>query len=219
MTIHKEGYKTISIIGAGVFILIMLSLQYINPSLPIVHAILSVILVAFWLFIVSFFRIPSRNFTYDENAIVSPADGKVVVIEETFDTEYFNEKRLQISVFMSPANVHVNRYPFSGKVLYSKYHKGKYLVAWDPKSSTENERHSIVLQNNKATVLVKQIAGALAKRIVNYAKFDEQAEQNTELGFIKFGSRVDLLLPLDTKVNVKIGDQVKNGVSVLATFA
>ncbi|MEY3059974.1 MAG: hypothetical protein RL000_1326 [Bacteroidota bacterium] len=218
MTIHKEGYKTISIIGAGVFILIMLSLQYINPSLPFVHSIISIILVAFWLFIVSFFRIPSRNFTYDENAIISPADGKVVVIEETFDTEYFNEKRLQISVFMSPANVHVNRYPFSGKVLYSKYHKGKYLVAWDPKSSTENERHSIVLQNNKATVLVKQIAGALAKRIVNYAKVDEQAEQNTELGFIKFGSRVDLLLPLDTKVNVKIGDQVKNGVSVLASF-
>ena len=219
MTIHKEGFKTISIIGAGVFILITLSLQYINPTLPIVHNIISVILVAFWLFIVSFFRIPSRNFTYDENAVVSPADGKVVVIEETFDTEYFNEKRLQVSVFMSPANVHVNRYPFSGKVLYSKYHKGKYLVAWDPKSSTENERHSIVLQNNKATVLVKQIAGALAKRIVNYAKVDEPAEQNTELGFIKFGSRVDLLLPIGTKVNVKIGDQVKNGVSVLATFA
>jgi phosphatidylserine decarboxylase len=219
MTIHKEGYNTITKIGAGVFILIVLSLQYINPTLPVIHAILSIILVAFWLFIVSFFRIPARNFTYDENAIVSPADGKVVVIEETFDTEYFNEKRLQISVFMSPANVHVNRYPFSGKVLYSKYHKGKYLVAWDPKSSTENERHSIVLQNNKATVLVKQIAGALAKRIVNYAKVEDQAEQNTELGFIKFGSRVDLLLPLDTKVNVKIGDQVKNGISVLASFA
>ena len=219
MTIHKEGYKTILMIGGGVFILIMLSLQYINPSLPLVHNILSIVLVAFWLFIVSFFRIPSRHFTCDENAIVSPADGKVVVIEETFDTEYFNEKRLQISVFMSPANVHVNRYPFSGKVLYSKYHKGKYLVAWDPKSSTENERHSIVLENTKATVLVKQIAGALAKRIVNYAKIDESVSQNAELGFIKFGSRVDLLLPVGTKVNVKIGDQVKNGVSVLATFS
>ncbi|MEY4628136.1 MAG: hypothetical protein RLZZ595_462 [Bacteroidota bacterium] len=206
-------------IGAAVFILIMLSLQYIQPSMPLVHNLLSVVLVAFWLFIVSFFRIPSRNFTYDENAIVSPADGKVVVIEETHDTEYFNEKRLQISVFMSPANVHVNRYPFSGKVLYSKYHKGKYLVAWDPKSSTENERHSIVLQNSKATVLVKQIAGALAKRIMNYAKVEEEVQQNAELGFIKFGSRVDLLLPVGTKVNVKIGDVVKNGVSVLATFA
>jgi phosphatidylserine decarboxylase len=219
MTIHKEGYKTILMIGAAVFILIMLSLQYIQPSMPLVHNLLSVVLVAFWLFIVSFFRIPSRNFTYDENAIVSPADGKVVVIEETHDTEYFNEKRLQISVFMSPANVHVNRYPFSGKVLYSKYHKGKYLVAWDPKSSTENERHSIVLQNSKATVLVKQIAGALAKRIMNYAKVEEEVQQNAELGFIKFGSRVDLLLPVGTKVNVKIGDVVKNGVSVLATFA
>ncbi|MBP7931425.1 MAG: phosphatidylserine decarboxylase family protein [Chitinophagaceae bacterium] len=219
MTIHKEGYKTILTTGAGVFILIMLSLQYINPSLQVVHNLLSIVLVAFWLFIVSFFRIPSRNYTCDENAIVSPADGKVVVIEETIDTEYFNEKRLQISVFMSPANVHVNRYPFSGKVLYSKYHKGKYLVAWDPKSSTENERHSIVLENAKATVLVKQIAGALAKRIVNYAKVDEAVSQNEELGFIKFGSRVDLLLPVGTKVNVKIGDQVKNGVSVLATFS
>jgi phosphatidylserine decarboxylase len=135
------------------------------------------------------------------------------------DTEYFNEKRLQISVFMSPANVHVNRYPFSGKVLYSKYHKGKYLVAWDPKSSTENERHSIVLENTKSAVLVKQIAGALAKRIMNYATVDEQVRQNDELGFIKFGSRVDLLLPIGTKVNVKIGEQVKNGISVLATFA
>jgi phosphatidylserine decarboxylase len=203
----------------GVFILIMLSLQYIYPVQPLIHNFLSVGLVAFWLFIVSFFRIPSRDFTYDENAIVSPADGKVVVIEEVHDTEYFNEKRLQISVFMSPANVHVNRYPFSGKVLYSKYHKGKYLVAWDPKSSTENERHSIVLENTKSAVLVKQIAGALAKRIMNYATVDEQVRQNDELGFIKFGSRVDLLLPIGTKVNVKIGEQVKNGISVLATFA
>ena len=219
MTIHKEGYKTIFIIGMGVFILIMLSLQYIYPAQPIIHNLLSVVLVAFWLFIVSFFRIPSRSFTYDENAIVSPADGKVVVIEEVHDTEYFNEKRLQISVFMSPANVHVNRYPFSGKVLYSKYHKGKYLVAWDPKSSTENERHSIVLENSKSTVLVKQIAGALAKRIMNYAIVNEQVRQNDELGFIKFGSRVDLLLPIGTKVNVKIGEHVKNGISVLATFA
>ena len=203
----------------GVFILIMLSLQYIYPTQPLIHNFLSVVLSAFWLFIVSFFRIPSRDFTNDESAIVSPADGKVVVIEEVHDTEYFNEKRLQISVFMSPANVHVNRYPFSGKVLYSKYHKGKYLVAWDPKSSTENERHSIVLQNSKATVLVKQIAGALAKRIINYANVDEDVQQNAELGFIKFGSRVDLLLPIGTKVNVKIGEQVKNGISVLATFA
>jgi phosphatidylserine decarboxylase len=219
MTIHKEGYKTISIIGLGTFILIFLSLRYIQPTQPIIHDALAVVLVAFWLFIVSFFRIPSRTFTYQEDAVVSPADGKVVVIEEVFDTEFFHEKRLQISVFMSPANVHVNRYPFSGKVVYSQYHKGKYLVAWDPKSSTENERHSIVLSNPKADVLVKQIAGALAKRIVNYAVVGEDAKQNEELGFIKFGSRVDLLLPLGTPVKVKIGDTVKNGVSVLATLS
>ncbi|MEN9950744.1 MAG: hypothetical protein RLY85_1496 [Bacteroidota bacterium] len=219
MTIHKEGYRTISIIGLGVFTLIFLSLRYFHPTQPIVHYIISVVLVAFWLFIVSFFRIPARTFTYNEDAVVSPADGKVVVIEEVFDTEFFQEKRLQISVFMSPANVHVNRYPFSGKVVYNQYHKGKYLVAWDPKSSTENERHSIVLSNPKADVLVKQIAGALAKRIVNYAVVGEDAKQNEELGFIKFGSRVDLLLPLGTPVKVKIGDTVKNGVSVLATLS
>ena len=177
------------------------------------------VLLGFWLFILSFFRIPARTFTFDENSIISPADGKVVVIEETHDDEYYHEKRLQISVFMSPANVHVNRYPVSGKVIYNQYHKGKYLVAWDPKSSTDNERHSIVIEYPKGTVLVKQIAGALARRIVNYAKVGEQVKQNDELGFIKFGSRVDLLLPIGTKVNVKIGDTVKNGVTVLASLS
>ncbi|MEN9884026.1 MAG: hypothetical protein RLZZ420_1243 [Bacteroidota bacterium] len=219
MTIHKEGYKTISIIALVCLVLGDVTLNYVAPLSNVIAWGIYVILFGFWLFIVSFFRIPSRTFTYNENAVVSPADGKVVVIEEVFDTEFFQEKRLQISVFMSPANVHVNRYPFSGKVVYNQYHKGKYLVAWDPKSSTENERHSIVLSNPKADVLVKQIAGALAKRIVNYAVEGEDAKQNEELGFIKFGSRVDLLLPLGTPVNVKIGDMVKNGVSILATLA
>lgn len=219
MTIHKEGYKTISIIALVCLVLGDVTLNYVAPLSNVIAWGIYVILFGFWLFIVSFFRIPSRTFTNNEDAVVSPADGKVVVIEEVFDTEFFQEKRLQISVFMSPANVHVNRYPFSGKVVYSKYHKGKYLVAWDPKSSTENERHSIVLSNPKADVLVKQIAGALAKRIVNYAVVGEDAKQNEELGFIKFGSRVDLLLPLGTPVNVKIGDKVKNGVSVLATLS
>ena len=141
-----------------------------------------------------------------------------MVIEETIDEEYFQEKRLQISVFMSPANVHVNRNPISGKVLYSQYHKGKYLVAWDPKSSTENERHSIVLSNPRITILVKQIAGALARRIINYAKVESAQQQNEEFGFIKFGSRVDLLLPLDVKAEVKIGDVVKGGVTILARY-
>ena len=218
MTIHKEGFPTIALVTMLCLLLGFATNLHLEPSTPVLAWVIYVVLSGFWLFILSFIRIPSRTFTYDENAIVSPADGKVVVIEETFDTEYFNEKRLQISVFMSPANVHVNRYPVSGKVEYSQYHKGKYLVAWDPKSSTENERHSIVISNPKVTMLVKQIAGALARRIVNYAVPGEQAKQNEELGFIKFGSRVDLLLPVGTKVNVKIGDTVKNGVSILATI-
>jgi len=140
-----------------------------------------------------------------------------VVIEETTDVEYFKDKRLQVSIFMSPANVHVNRNPVSGDVVYNQYHKGKYLVAWHPKSSTENERHSVVIRYAKGEVLVKQIAGALAKRIVNYLSIGQKVDQCTEMGFIKFGSRVDMLLPLGTKVNVKLQEVVKNGVTVIAT--
>jgi phosphatidylserine decarboxylase len=157
--------------------------------------------------------------TSGEEHIVCPADGKVVVIEEVFDEEYFKEKRLQLSVFMSPANVHVNRNPVSGEVTYSQYHKGKYLVAWHPKSSTENERHSVVIKNDKAEILVKQIAGALAKRIINYLKVGQVVEQGSEMGFIKFGSRVDLLLPIGTKVEVQLNQNVKGGVTVLATLS
>lgn len=219
MTIHREGFPTIGVITMLCGGLVLAIHLHLEPVSSILGYIAYVIVAGFWLFILSFFRIPKRTFTYNETSIVSPADGKVVVIEEVFDTEYFNEKRLQISVFMSPANVHVNRYPVSGEVIYSKYHPGKFLVAWDPKSSTDNERHSVVLKTDKATLLVKQIAGALARRIVNYAEVGQPCEQNQELGFIKFGSRVDLLLPLDVKTNVKIGDTVKNGVSVLATFS
>jgi phosphatidylserine decarboxylase len=218
MRIHREGIPTIVITTILVGLLIFVSNKYISSEWCTLEYIIDGLLVGFWLFILSFFRIPNRTFHYGENEIVSPADGKVVVIEEVFDEEYFKEKRLQISVFMSPANVHVNRYPMDGEVIYSKYHPGKYLVAWDPKSSTDNERHSIVMKNSKATVLVKQIAGALARRIVNYATVGSTVKQNTELGFIKFGSRVDLLLPLDAKPVVKIGDAVKNGISVLATY-
>ena len=150
--------------------------------------------------------------------MIAPADGKVVVIEETVDNEYFNTKRLQISVFMSPLNVHVNRNPIAGEVVYSKYHKGKYLVAWHPKSSTENERHSVVIRKGNTEILVKQIAGALAKRIINYLEVGQKVEQGEELGFIKFGSRVDLLLPVGTKVNVALNEVVKGGVTVLATL-
>jgi phosphatidylserine decarboxylase len=144
--------------------------------------------------------------------------GKVVVIEEAFDEEYFKQKRLQISIFMSPANVHQNRCPDSGEVVYSKYHKGKYLVAWHPKSSTENERHSVVIKNDKVEILVKQIAGAVAKRIVNYLQVGQRVEQGSEMGFIKFGSRVDVLLPLNAKIKVELNQVVRGGVTVLATL-
>jgi phosphatidylserine decarboxylase len=170
------------------------------------------------LFLVSFFRIPNRTLTINENQIIAPADGKVVVIEETVDIEYFKEKRLQVSIFMSPANVHVNRNPLSGEVVYNQYHKGKYLVAWDPKSSTDNERHSVVIKKGNTEVLVKQIAGALAKRIVNYLAVGQKVNQTDEFGFIKFGSRVDMLLPVDTKVNVQLNEVVKGGVTVIATL-
>ena len=218
MTIHKEGYPTIAIVTVVSAALILTIHLHLEPISSILGWLAYIIVIGFWLFIISFFRIPKRVHTFDENAIIAPADGKVVVIEETIDEEYFQEKRLQISVFMSPANVHVNRNPISGKVLYSQYHKGKYLVAWDPKSSTENERHSIVLSNPRITILVKQIAGALARRIVNYAKVESAQQQNEEFGFIKFGSRVDLLLPLDVKTEVKIGDVVKGGVTILARY-
>ena len=169
-----------------------------------------------FLFIISFFRIPNRALTIDDKAIIAPADGKVVVIEETFDEEYFKGKCLQVSIFMSPANVHVNRNPVSAEVIYSQYHKGKYLVAWHPKSSTENERHSVVLKQGDTEILVKQIAGALAKRIVNYLQPGQQVKQGMEMGFIKFGSRVDLLLPVGTKINVELNQAVQGGVTVIA---
>ena len=161
---------------------------------------------------------PKRSLTVGDDLVVCPADGKVVVIEEVVDTEYFKDKRLQISVFMSPANVHQNRNPVSGEVVYNQYHKGKYLVAWDPKSSTENERQSIVIRNKNGDTLVKQIAGALAKRIVNYTAVGQQVQQSDEYGFIKFGSRVDVLLPPDVKVEVALNQNVKGGVTILARF-
>ena len=153
-----------------------------------------------------------------DDAIIAPADGKVVAIEEIEADEYFTDRRIQVSIFMSPANVHVNRNPVSGEVVYSKYHRGKYLVAWHPKSSTENERHSVVYRSGGKELLVKQIAGALAKRIINYLQPGQKVEQCAEMGFIRFGSRVDILLPLDAKVIAKIGDKPQGGVTVIATW-
>ena len=174
--------------------------------------------LALLLLVISFFRIPKRKYSHSENAIIAPADGKIVTIEEIQADEYFNDRRLQVSIFMSPLNVHVNRNPVSGEVVYSKYHKGKYLVAWHPKSSTENERHVVVYKNQQKEILVKQIAGALAKRIVNYLQPGQTVEQTAEMGFIKFGSRVDVVLPVNVKLNVKIGDHAVGGVTVIARW-
>jgi phosphatidylserine decarboxylase len=218
MKIHKEGYRTIAIAALVFGIINVASFALFGASLPWLAGSIFFVTFAVFLFLVSFFRIPARVHTQGDNRIICPADGKVVVIEEIFDEEYFKDKRLQVSIFMSPANVHVNRNPISGVVRYSQYHKGKYLVAWHPKSSTENERHSIVLENNKGILLVKQIAGALAKRIVNYAVVGSTVTQNDEFGFIKFGSRVDVLLPVGTKVSVQLNQAVKGGVTELATW-
>jgi phosphatidylserine decarboxylase len=218
MTIHKEGYKSIAV-SAILFGMINVSYFYFfSFASPFLGAIIFVTTLALLLFIISFFRIPERKLTVREDAIVAPADGRVVVIEEVQADEYFTDRRIQVSIFMSPLNVHVNRNPVSGDVAYSQYHKGKYLVAWHPKSSTENERHSVVYRKGSREILVKQIAGAVAKRIINYLQAGQKVNQAEEMGFIKFGSRVDLLLPLDAKVQVKIGDKPTGGVTVIATW-
>ena len=217
MTIHKEGYKSI-LISAILFAVINLaSFYFISFSLAWLSWLIFVLTLGLVLFIISFFRVPNRKLTQGSNLVIAPADGKVVVIEEVYDEEYFKDKRLQVSIFMSPANVHQNRTPVAGEVVYNQYHKGKFLVAWHPKSSTENERHSVVIRYAKGEILVKQIAGALAKRIINYLSVGQKVDQASEMGFIKFGSRVDMLLPLGTKVNVKLQEVVKNGVTVIAT--
>jgi phosphatidylserine decarboxylase len=218
MTIHREGYKSIAI-GTIIFIALNLLMSWLfSSSLAWLCVVFFIATLGLLLFLVSFFRIPARILTINDGQIICPADGKVVVIEETVDEEYFKTKRLQVSVFMSPANVHVNRNPIDGEVVYNQYHKGKYLVAWNPKSSTENERHSVVLKKGDKEILVKQIAGALAKRIVNYLEVGTRVKQTDEFGFIKFGSRVDMLLPIGTKLNVQLNEVVKGGVTVIGTL-
>ena len=212
---HKEGYKIITLTFLFVLVGILIAEEFIQLFwlLKAVQVLLLVVLIL----ILQFFRNPNRVTEINEQQIIAPVDGKVVVIEEVEEPEYFKGKRLQISIFMSPLNVHVTRYALSGIVKYSKYHPGKYLVAWHPKASTENERTTIVVENKTfGEVLYRQIAGALAKRIVNYAKEGETVEQGTDAGFIKFGSRVDVYLPLNTNIKVKIGDKVKGGVQVIA---
>lgn len=218
MTIHKEGYASIAIATILFGIINLISFYFLSLAVPIASLLIFIVTLALLFFIISFFRIPKRILTIQENAIIAPADGKVVVIEEVQADEYFTDRRIQVSIFMSPLNVHVNRNPVSGEVTYSQYHKGKYLVAWHPKSSTENERHSVVYRQKGKEILVKQIAGAVAKRIVNYLQTGLQVKQTEEMGFIKFGSRVDLLLPLDAKIIAKIGDKPIGGVTVIATW-
>ncbi|HZH70803.1 MAG TPA: phosphatidylserine decarboxylase family protein [Flavobacteriaceae bacterium] len=212
---HKEGHKII-LSSLVLVIAIALAANFLVEN-EMTRQLMVVFFIILFLLILQFFRNPKRNFNPNENEVLSPVDGKVVVIEEVFEKEYFQEKRLQISVFMSPINVHVTRYPVGGEVVFSKYHPGKYLVAWHPKASEENERTTVVVRSKEfGDVLYRQIAGALAKRIVNYAQEGEQAQQTADSGFIKFGSRVDVFLPLDAKVKVNLNEVVKGGISVLA---
>jgi phosphatidylserine decarboxylase len=212
---HKEGFKII--VGSTFILIAILLISDRFISIYWLKMPLQVLSLLLYLIILQFFRNPNRTIAVNNNEILAPVDGKVVVIEEVFEPEYFKDKRLQVSIFMSPINVHVTRYAVSGLVKFSKYHPGKFLVAWDPKSSTENERTTIVLHTkNFGEILYRQIAGALAKRIVNYAKEGEMVLQGEDAGFIKFGSRVDLFLPLGTIVNVKLNEKAVGNHTVIA---
>lgn len=216
MTFHKEGYTSLALTVLVIFVLNAL-VQFYLPQAHVLKWIIYILSGFLFLVIVQFFRSPFFDITTSETTVLCPADGKVVVIEETDETEFLKDRRIQLSVFMSPVNVHVNRNPIAGVVSYFKYHKGKFLVAWHPKSSTENERTTVCVQNSEGvSVLFRQIAGALARRIVWYVKEGDIVEQGQQFGFIKFGSRVDLFLPLGTKILVNIGDVVKGGRTILA---
>jgi phosphatidylserine decarboxylase len=218
MTIHKEGYPTLIVVST-ILIIANFVLFYFVFENYIWRTVCLIISFAIFFFFLQFFRSPVRISNYSPVEIGCPADGEVVVIEETVEQEYFHDKRIQVSVFMSPFNVHVNWYPVSGKVKYVKYHPGKYLVAWHPKSSTLNERSTVVIETNDGKeVLVRQIAGAVARRIVTYSKEGDSIKTNQELGYIKFGSRVDIFLPLGTKIDVKLKDKVVGNKTILATF-
>jgi len=214
---HKEGFKIIR--NTTITLLIVNGIAWYLFGGSNLIKLLTFTSVVFSILILQFFRNPKRVTPVKSNQVIAPADGKVVVLEETVEHEYFKDKRIQISIFMSPFNVHVNRYPISGEVKFTKYHPGKFLVAWHPKSSTENERTTIVVESEKTgPILLRQIAGAVAKRIVLYAKKGEKCSIGHDMGFIKFGSRVDLFLPLDAKINIKINDAVKGGQTIIASF-
>ena len=213
---HKEGFSLIILF----FILVatdVVMLEVLFDESSSLKSILQIFSLIIFVFILWFFRNPKRNIIKNPELILSPADGKVISIKEVNELEYFKDKKLQISIFLSPLDIHVNRYPVSGEILYSKYHKGNYLVAWHPKSYEKNERTTIVIKNKKfGEVMYRQIAGAVARRIVNYAKVNSNVEQGDDSGFIKFGSRVDLFLPKDSNLKIKVGDKVKGGLTIIA---
>lgn len=212
---HKEGFKIITTVFL-ISAILAVSAHFLIDNEYLKKGVLIIVLIVLFL-ILQFFRNPKRDFKLNTNQVLSAVDGKVVVIEEVFEKEYFKDKRLQISVFMSPLNVHVTRYPVSGSIVYNKYHPGKFLVAWHPKSSEENERTTVVVKSLEfGEIMHRQIAGAVAKRIVNYAEEGQEVFQTSDSGFIKFGSRVDIFLPLGTKINVKLNQKVKGGITVLA---
>ena len=214
---HKEGYKIM--LFTAILLIVVNVISYLNVNVYWVKFSILAVSILLFLLVIQFFRNPKRPTELNDATVVSPVDGKVVVIEEVMENEYFKDKRLQVSIFMSPINVHVTRHPIGGLVKFSKYHPGKFLVAWHPKSSEENERTTVVVENNVAgEVLYRQIAGALAKRIVNYAVEGQDVIQGSDSGFIKFGSRVDVFLPIGTKINVKLNEKVKGGVSVIANI-
>ena len=216
MTLHKEGTGTISLTIIGL-LAANAALRYFLPEQEILHTLLLIVSIFLFVIVVQFFRKPTRTTVKNPKHVIAPTDGKVVVIEEVVETEYFKEPRRQVSIFMSPLNVHINFNPISGIVSYAKYHAGKYLVAWHPKSSTENERTTIVVKHHNGTeVLFRQIAGALARRICWYVKEGQAVEQGSEFGFIKFGSRIDIFLPLDAKILVNIDDKPVGGETVIA---
>ena len=213
---HKEGFSLIILF----FILVatdVIMLEVLLDDSSSLKLILQTFSLIIFVFILWFFRNPKRNIMKNSELILSPADGKVILIKEVDELEYFKDKKIQISIFLSPFDIHVNRYPISGKILYSKYHKGEYLIAWHPKSSDKNERTTVVIKNKKfGEVMYRQIAGAVARRIVNYAKVNSNVEQGYDSGFIKFGSRVDLFLSKDLNLKIKVGDRVKGGLTVIA---
>lgn len=218
MTIHKEGYTSIALTILFIFVLNAFVHYYFSAHTWLVWLVY-ILSFALFVIILQFFRSPTRETLLNDRYVIAPADGKIVVIEETEESEYFRDRRLQISIFMSPVNVHVNRHPVSGIVQYFKYHPGKYLAAWNPKSSTDNERTTVVVETTSGIpVLFRQIAGALARRIVWYIKEGDPVVQGDQFGFIKFGSRVDIFLPIGTEVSVALGEVVKGGITILASF-